>query len=354
MSVISIINQKGGCGKTTTSLNLAATLAFQNKNVLLIDFDPQGHSSLGLGLDETRVKYSVLDAINGEVPIETAAIPLTTHLSILSSNVSLASLEQTLSGVDGREFALKKAIADYQQEFDFVLIDCPPHLGLLSINALLASNKIIIPVEPSKFGLDGLQKLEHTIEILCQKANHRLETRYLLSLFDIDSDFANSFARKMQRDFGERIFNSKIHRSSVIREATHAGKPIVDFDQHSVSFIDFMSLAQEVTVWENQDLIEKIVTEGNFEPQKTPLGTCFMLQNKQARSVQIAGTFNNWIPENTPLAKAKDGIWYTIVPLPEGEHAYQYVIDGKYTADPHNPAQQTSNFGVTQSIVDIH
>lgn len=353
MSVISIINQKGGCGKTTTSLNLAATLAFQEKNVLLIDFDPQGHSSLGLGIDENRIKYSILDAINGEAPIETATIPLNQYLSVLPSNVSLASLEQTLSGIDGREFALQKAIAEYKNDFDFILIDCPPHLGLLSINALLASDKIIIPVEPSKFGLDGLQKLEHTIEILCQKAKHKLETRYLLSLFDIDSDFANSFARKMQRDFGEHLFNTKIHRSSVIREATHAGKAIVDFDQHSVSFIDFMSLAQEVMVWENQAILEKIVVEGNFQPQQTPLGTCFMLQNKQARSVQISGSFNDWIPENTPLAKTKDGLWYTILPLHEGQYEYQYVIDGRYTPDPNNPEQQTSKFGVTRSVVEI-
>lgn len=353
MSVISVINQKGGCGKTTTTLNLAATLAFQGKQVLIIDFDPQGHSCLGLGLEEQRIRYSILDAINGDVPVETATIHANQNLSVLPSNVSLASLEQTLAGVDGREFALHKTIAEYKKQFDFVFIDCPPHLGLLSINALLASDKIIIPVEPSKFGLDGLQKLEQTIEILCQKANHQLETKYLLSLFDIDSDFSNNFARKMQRDFGEHLFNTKIHRSSVIREATQAGKPVVDFDQHSISFIDFMSLAQEIAIWENKAILEKIVIEGNFHPQETPIGVCFMLQNPKARSVQLSGSFNNWVPENTPLAKVKEGLWYTIVPLDSGKYEYQYVVDGKYTTDPNNPQIQTSKFGVTQSVVKI-
>jgi len=105
---------------------------------------------------------------------------------------------------------------------------------------------------------------------------------------------------------------------------------------------------------ENQAILEKIVVEGDFQPQQTPLGICFMLQNKQARSVQISGSFNNWIPEQTPLAKAKDGLWYTILPLKKGNYEYQYVVDGKYTLDPNNPTQQTSKFGVTQSVVEIH
>ena len=354
MSVIAIINQKGGCGKTTTTINLAAALAQKNQKVLLIDFDPQGHSSLGLGLNEQKLNYTIFDVLLDGVPAETVNIQIKENLDLLPSNITLASLEQKLAGVNGREYYLRNFLEPLKAAYQTILIDCPPHLGLLSVNALLAADKVIVPVEPSRFGLDGLEKLTETIQTLCKKIDHTLTIRYLISMYDLDSDFSATFHKRFKRDYGNALFETKIHRASVIREATHAGQSVIDFDPQSISYLDFLALANEVILWQNQDLIEKIVFNPVSLPQKTPLGVCFTFKDKIARSVKISGDFNNWTPEATPLIKLEQkDIWYTFLPLEKGKYNYQYVIDGKYQTDPVNPETAVSTFGVKQSVVEI-
>ncbi|MDR1997290.1 MAG: AAA family ATPase [Candidatus Margulisbacteria bacterium] len=354
MSVIAVINQKGGCGKTTTALNLAAALAQKKQKVLIVDFDPQGHSSLGLGINEQKLSYTIQAVLLEGVPAETALIHIKDDLDLLPSNITLASLEQKLSGSDGREYYLRNLLDTLRQDYQTILIDCPPHLGLLSVNALLAADKVIVPVEPSRFGLDGLQKLTETIETLCKKVEHRLNIKYLISMYDLDSDFSATFCKRFKRDYGETLFDTKIHRSSVIREATHAGQSVVDFDPQSISYLDFLSLANEVILWQNKAIIENVINSPVALPQPTPLGICFAFKDKSAESVKISGDFNNWTPEATPLIKLEQkGVWYTFLPLKAGKYSYQYVIDGKYQPDPANPATEISPFGVKQSVVEI-
>ncbi|MFC1517364.1 AAA family ATPase [Candidatus Margulisiibacteriota bacterium] len=354
MSVISIINQKGGCGKTTTSINLAATLAFKEKRVLLIDFDPQGHSTLGLGITEDKFSYSIYQVLTEGVPIDTALIPVNEKLTLLPSDIRLAALEQKLAGTDGRENVLKNKLEEIKGDYDFMIIDCPPHLGLLSVNALMASDRLIVPVEPSRYGLDGIKKLNQTISSLCNKVGHNIKAKYLISLFDIDSDFAHNFVKELKDKLGSDLFDTQIHRTSVVRESTHLGVSVVDHDQHSISFVDFMSLAHEVILWKNEDLIKQILADGKLEPQKTPIGICFMHKAGAAGSVQISGDFNNWDPERTPLSQINgDGLWYTILPLDEGIHKYQYVVDGEFKTDPENPNVETSLFGASHSVLAV-
>jgi chromosome partitioning protein len=354
MTVIAVINQKGGCGKTTISVNLAATIAFKGKSVLIIDFDPQGHASLGLGVEEARLQYTLYDVLIEETSIETAIIPVTKNLFLLPCNIILTSVEQKLAGVEGREYVFKNQLEKIRGKYDYIIIDCPPHLGLLSVNVLLAADKIIVPVEPNRFGLDGLTKLNQTINVLCKKAEHRLSRKYLLSLFDIDSEFSKVFEKNLRNKFDQDVFQSKIHRSGTIREATQKGVPVVDYNQHSISFIDFMSLAHEVEVWQNENVIKLMIGADSVQPTQTDLGVCFMYKSEKATSVQITGDFNNWTPEQTPLMKYnQNGIWYTFLPLESGKYAYQFVVDGKYTPDPGNPHLETSLFGVSQSVILI-
>jgi chromosome partitioning protein len=354
MSVIAVINQKGGCGKTTTAINLSAALAFKGKKVLLLDFDPQGHSSLGLGVDERKFSYSIYHVLAENVPLDTASLPINANLTLLPADIRLASLEQSLAEVSGREFYLKKVLEPTRNDYDFIIIDCPPQLGILSINALLSSQKIIVPVEPGKFGLDGLVKLSQTINTLCKKVGHTLQKKCLVSLFDIDSAFSETFYERVKNNFGDEVFETRIHRTTTIREATQAGKSVIEFKQHSVSFVDFMSLAHEIILWEHEQLLEEIISSGELGPRKTPLGICFMHKAEGAVSVQLAGSFNNWDPERTALTRAgNDGTWYTILPLQNGTHAYQYVVDGKYQTDPANPEKATAKFGIMHSVVQV-
>jgi len=354
MSVIAVINQKGGCGKTTTTINLAAALAQKNQKVLIIDFDPQGHSSLGLGIDEQKLSYTIQDVLLDGVPAETARIHIRDNLDLLPSNITLASLEQKLAGANGREYYLRDMLKEFGQNYQTVLIDCPPHLGLLSVNALLAADKVIVPVEPSRFGLDGLQKLTETIGTLCKKVKHQISIKYLLSMYDLDSDFSATFHKRFKRDYGNTLFDTKIHRASVIREATHAGQTVVDFDPYSISYLDFLALANEVILWQNQEIIEQIINNPVSLPQETPLGICFTFKDQFAESVKISGDFNNWIPDAAPLIKLEQkGLWYTFLSLGKGKYNYQYVIDGKYQTDPANPDIAVSPFGVKQSVVEV-
>jgi len=354
MTVISIINQKGGCGKTTVSVNLAATLAFKGKKVLLIDFDPQGHSTLGLGITENKHAYSIYHVLAEDVPCTTALVHINEHLTLLPAEIRLAYLEQKLAGVDGRGYFLKDKIEPIKNDFNFIIIDCPPHLGLLSVNALLASSRTIIPVEPSRYGLDGVAKINETLHKLCQKVGHAVKTKYVVSMFDIDSDYASNFVKELQDKLGSALFETTIHRTSALREATHSGRSIVEHDQHSISFIDFMSLAHEVVLWQNEEVIKDILDAGELAPRKTPFGVCFIHKASDAGSVQLAGSFNNWDPERTRLSQTNnDGTWYTILPLEEGNYTYQYVVDGKHVTDPANPNVEISLFGASHSVLAV-
>jgi chromosome partitioning protein len=307
-----------------------------------------------LGINEQKLTYTIQDVLLDGVPAETATIHLKENLDLLPSNITLASLEQKLAGADRREYYLRGLLEQLQKIYRTILIDCPPQLGLLSVNALLAADKVIVPVEPSRFGLDGLQKLTETIQTLCKKVSHRLELKYLISLYDLDSDFSATFYKRFKRDYGGALFNTKIHRSSVIREATHAGQAVVDFDSQSISYLDFLALANEALLWQNKELVEQLINKPTAAPQNTPLGVCFTLQDKMAVEVNISGDFNNWTPETTPLIKLEQkGVWYTFLPLNKGKYNYQYVIDGKYQTDPANPEMEISPFGVKQSVVEV-
>ncbi|MDR1453022.1 MAG: AAA family ATPase [Candidatus Margulisbacteria bacterium] len=355
MSVIAIINQKGGCGKTTTTINLAAALAQKKQKTLIIDFDPQGHSSLGLGVNEQKLSRTISDVLLKAEPPQNALLNIKENLDLLPSNISLIALEQKLASVTGREYYLRKMLADFGRNYQTVIIDCPPHLGLLSVNALLAADKVLVPVEPSKFGLDGLRKLIETIQMLCQKTKHLLDIKYLLSLYEPDSDFAQTFAQRFKRDYGAALLHTRINRDSVIREAAQAGLPVADFQPRSLAYLDYLALANEIIIWQNQEILENVFNNPPAQPPQTALGVCFAIQNTEAQAVNISGDFNNWTPEASPLIRLEQkGLWYTFLPLQAGRYNYQFVIDGKHRPDPRNPVTETSPFGAQQSVVEIN
>jgi chromosome partitioning protein len=244
--VISIANQKGGVGKTTTSINLSSSLAAAEKKTLLIDIDPQANSSSGLSV--THHSPSIYEVIIGKEDINNAIInTFMPFLDLLPSNINLVGSEIEMVDMENREGLLKKALAGLHKEYEYIIIDCPPSLGLLTLNALNGSNSVLIPVQCEYFALEGLGQLLNTINIVKQHFNKELTIEgVLLTMFDTRLRLSHSVAEEVRKYFGEKVFNTIIHRNVRISEAPSFGKPVILYDAISSGSKNYISLAAEL------------------------------------------------------------------------------------------------------------
>jgi chromosome partitioning protein len=244
--VISVANQKGGVGKTTTSINLSSSLAAAEKKTLLIDIDPQANSSSGLSV--THHSPSIYEVIIGSEDINTAIIStFMPFLDLLPSNINLVGSEIEMVDMENREGLLKNALAGLQKKYDYIIIDCPPSLGLLTLNALNASNSVLIPVQCEYFALEGLGQLLNTINIVKQHFNKNLTIEgVLLTMFDTRLRLSHSVAEEVRKYFGEKVFETIIHRNVRISEAPSFGKPVILYDAISSGSKNYISLASEL------------------------------------------------------------------------------------------------------------
>ncbi len=244
--IIAIANQKGGVGKTTTAINLSASLAVAEKKTLLIDIDPQGNSTSGVGSEKKNP--SIYEVLVGNANIKDAI--LETHiqyLDVVPANINLVGAEVELVTIKNRERLLKNALAEIKDLYDFVIIDCPPSLGFLTLNSLSAANSVIIPVQCEYFALEGLGQLLNTINIVRQHFNQELNIEgVLLTMFDNRLRLSMQVTEEVQRFFGERVFKTIIHRNVRISEAPSYGKPIILYDAASVGAKNYMGLASEL------------------------------------------------------------------------------------------------------------
>src|SRR5690554_3225350 len=246
--VISIANQKGGVGKTTTSINLAASLAAIEHPTLVIDIDPQSNTTSGLGIDVKTVTNSIYEVMIGSADINDA-ISKTEHefLDLLPSHINLVGAEIEMIDRDERERILQKAVADVREQYDFIIIDCPPSLGLLTINALTASDSILIPVQCEYFALEGLGQLLNTIKIVRQHLNPDLDIEgVLLTMYDTRTRLSNQVAEEVKRYFDDRVFKTVISRNIRLAEAPSFGKPALLYDSLSVGAKNYLALAKEI------------------------------------------------------------------------------------------------------------
>ena len=245
--IIAIANQKGGVGKTTTAVNLAASLAVLKKRVLLVDMDSQGNATMGSGIQENDLLYSVTDVLLGEVPIETAISKAEVGYKVLGSNRDLAGVELAIAEQDGREFILRNALQQIEKDFDYIIVDCAPSLSLITVNALAAVDAVIIPMQCEYYALEGLADLTQTIDKIQQALNPGLELIGVLrTMYDARNALTRDVSEELEQYFGKKLYDTVIPRNVRLAEAPAHGLPVIYFEKSSKGAVAYLHLAAEM------------------------------------------------------------------------------------------------------------
>lgn len=248
VKVIAVANQKGGVGKTTTAVNLAACLAKEGRKVLLIDSDPQGNATSGLGFDKRDVKKCIYDALINEVPmVDTLKHTAYENLDVIPATIQLAGAEIELVSLMNREGRLKNALERIKHDYDYVIIDCPPSLGLLTINALTAASSVMIPVQCEFYALEGITMLMNTIQLVQRNLNPALKLEgVVMTMFDSRTNLAQDVVEEVKKYFKTKMYKTIVPRNVRLSEAPSHGMPVIDYDSKSKGAQVYMELAQEV------------------------------------------------------------------------------------------------------------
>ena len=248
MKKIAFCNQKGGVAKTTSAINIAAYLAIHGKRTLLIDLDPQANATSGVGIDKKTIQHSIYNVLHEHIPIDTAIMPTQIeNLSVIPSSISLTGAEVELVNLMGREYRLKKALQDMQTVFDYVILDCPPSLGLLTINGLTAATTVIIPIQCEYYALEGLSQLMQTLDLIRDNLNEHLGIEgVLMTLADYRTKLTKEVISEVKNFFGDKVYKSIIPRTVKLTEAPGFGKPIALYDPTSIGAIKYQNVVKEM------------------------------------------------------------------------------------------------------------
>ncbi|MCK4997949.1 MAG: AAA family ATPase [Anaerohalosphaera sp.] len=395
MRTIAVVNQKGGCGKSTVSINLASCLASRGLRTLLIDMDPQSHCAVGLAVPEEQIELSIYDVLvsnsRGE-PLRISEIlwKITENFELAPASIDLAAFDQQMSGIADRENSLKTALAEVEREYDYVVIDCAPSVGLLTFNAIRAATDVIVPVETGYFSLHGLSKQLATLSVLCNQCSQEINVMVLASMYDIRTKMGREILCELRKHFSDKMFTTIINFNTKLKEAASLGQPISEYDPSSKGHKDFLSLAEELigtdthihaeqvsllqdkleaisvsaeellATIESTDNIEERVAQtideklADFYGIRQVDGAIeFVTLYPRAESVKIAGDFNNWQPVETEMEKSVDGKWQVKLPLAAGRYRYRLVVDGQWQHDPYNENTEMNPFGEYNSVLEV-
>jgi|CXWL01.1.fsa_nt_gi chromosome partitioning protein len=374
MKIISIANQKGGCGKTTSAINLAATLGLNGKRTLLIDLDPQAHATLGLNIDDQNSLYNVISKLTPrKLKIENIIKKVDANFDIVPSNILVGTLEQELADEIGRELKLIEVINTIKDRYDYILIDCPPSLGFLTVNSIRASDEVMIPVETSRFSMQGVDHLMDIINLIRDRLNHPVTCRVLVTMFDSRLRHSFNMLSKMKEKFDGILISTIIHINVKLKESAVMGETVIKYDKYCRGSKDYFSLAKELILFEKIENIEKIepvesVVEASQpvssslsqrmrdlvkEETQDLLATTFNIDVPDAQSVYVTGSFNDWSLDETCRMTNDNGKWKIDLALKPGIYKYQFIIDGKWQEDPNNAMKERNSFGDINSLIEI-
>jgi chromosome partitioning protein len=377
MRVITVFNHKGGCGKTTTAINLAAALAAAKRKVLLVDLDPQAHSTVGCGIREDEVEFSTWHLMRGrpddEKPLALPDIAWEVFegFCLAPSGVGLATLEQTLAGTEGRESRLLHLLEETADRYDFVLIDCGPGLGILSANALVAATEVIVPVDLGFFSVYGLSKTLEAISLIREHTGRQPPVHVLATMYDTRAKTMRRTLAALKDQYGSAVLNSVIRFNVSLREAAAMGSPIGEFSPGCRGHQDYTALAQELMAsglqveYEQQALRQaaETVREEKALDEKIELvygvtlidgGIRFVCHAPGATRVQVSGDFNQWSSaDGDMLATDQADVWQKEVRVPRGRYAYRLIMDGRWVSDPANPYVESNPYGELNSVVEV-
>jgi chromosome partitioning protein len=379
MRVIAIFNHKGGCGKTTTAINLGGALATAGRRVVLIDLDAQAHATVGCGVREEEVELSTWHALTGEdsgsgpIGLPDIAWEIFDRFYLAPAGVRLAALEQSLSGTDGREQRLARLLERARGRYDVAIVDCGPGLGILAMNALVAAGEVIVPVDLGFFSIYGLGRVLETLDLLGDRLAHAPTAGVLPTMYDTRARSMRRSLASLRQRYADHLFDTVIRFNVDLREAAAMGSPIVEFKPDSRGCADYRALAQEVLASDLQiaademerrragaeaqaerRLDEKV--DAVYGPVATEDGVCFRCHAPEAARVQVAGDFNGWRADNgeSDMEPAdRPGVWRKRVPLPPGRYAYRLIIDGRWCSDPANPYVESNPYGELNSVVEV-
>jgi len=356
MRRIAIANQKGGCGKTTTAVCLALCLKDMGNRVLVTDMDPQGSTTQSLYPDREAIQHTVYELLmdSDTVPVSSVITKIDDRLDLLPADVILSTAEQLLAGRSERESRLRKVLSRVDDDYDYAIIDSAPNVGILTFNALMAADEVIIPVDPSLFSLQGVGRVTDALDLLENINGHTTTYKVLATMYDSRTRISRELLAALKSSYEKSSFKTIIRNNVTLKESTGFGVPITEY-RGSRGLSDYKSLANEVMGNDpTQKFIESETMENFLAPRRIGGGILFSYMDSEADSVVVEGDFNSWDGGRDALLDVDGrGLWQRVVSLRPGSYRYRFIVDERTAVDPNNSFTEYVEEKGLVSVVEV-